>query len=102
MPVRNRFKIGVDLPRGLQPFAALELFYLLTPVSEYRETRFYLGLDWNLTSRLDLTAYYMNQKETNVQMPEENQVLGLGISYRFWEPDGSADSPAPNEPSIGD
>ena len=44
----------------------------------------------------------MNQKETNVQMPEENQVLGLAISYRFWESDGSADSPAPNEPSIGD
>ncbi|HUG61605.1 MAG TPA: DUF2490 domain-containing protein [Methylomirabilota bacterium] len=83
IPMRHRVKLGFDGPHRLEPFAAAEISYLLSPAAEYRERRLYLGLAWGVTRRLNLTAYVLSLAESNVQMPDEFTVIGLGVSYRF-------------------
>jgi|MudIll2142460700_1097286.scaffolds.fasta_scaffold11469_3 hypothetical protein len=81
--VRNKFKAGYAATKHVTPYAALEFIYLTSPKSEYRETRFYLGVDWRFRKRTELGIYYLRQVETNVNTPEENNVLGVGITYTF-------------------
>ncbi len=81
--VRNRVRGGYKATKHIEPYAALELIYLLSPKSEYRETRIYLGVDWRAMKRFDVGAYFLYQAETNVRMPEENLILGLELSYLF-------------------
>lgn len=79
--LRNKVEVGYQASRRLTPFVAVEGIHLLDPVAEYRETRVYLGADVRLDKRFALTAYYLRQQETNVGRPEENNVLGLDLTY---------------------
>jgi hypothetical protein len=81
--LRDKLHAGYEAVKHVTPYVALEFIYLLSPHSEYRETRFYLGVDWRASKRLELGAYYLLQEETNVRLPEHNQVLGLELTYRF-------------------
>lgn len=81
--IRNRFGAAYAVTKRVSPYAALELIYLASPNAEYRETRIYLGVDWRIKKRLELGAFYMRQMETNVNMPEENDILGIGLTYTF-------------------
>ena len=83
--VRDKIRGGFDATKHVTPYAALEFFYLLSPKSEYRETRFYLGVDWRVKKRLELGAFFLRQVETNVQMPEHNNILGLELSYLVYK-----------------
>ncbi len=80
---RNRFKVAVDAPKRLEPFLSVELQYLFSPASEYRETRLSLGLDYRATKGLSMGIFYLYLKETNVQRPDQLNVLGIGVTYRF-------------------
>jgi len=79
--LRDKLRAGYDVTKRVTPYAALEFIYLLAPKSEYRETRFYLGVDWRVKKRLELGAFFLRQDETNVQMPEHNNILGLELTY---------------------
>ena len=79
--VRNKFKAAVSATKHVTPYAALELIHLASPKAEYRETRFYLGVDWRFRKRTELGIYYLRQVETNVNTPELNNVIGIGITY---------------------
>jgi len=81
--LRNRFRAAYAATGRIAPYAALELIYLASPNAEYRETRVYLGVDWRIKKRLELGVYYMRQQETNVNTPEENDILGIGVTYTF-------------------
>ena len=78
--LRNRVKIAVDAPHRLTPFVSAELFYVFEK-SELREQRFSLGLDWAATKKIELTAFYLYQREINVNAPERSHVLGLGLTW---------------------
>src|SRR5262245_54188005 len=83
--LRDKIRGGYDVTKHVTPYAALELFYLLSPKSEYRETRFYLGVDWQVKKRLEVGAFFLRQVETNVQMPEHNNILGLELTYLVYQ-----------------
>lgn len=83
--VRNRFKLAYDAPHALEPYAALELFYAVSPVSEFREHRIYFGCEWGLTDRTDLTGYLLILREHNVAMPDEDLVFGISLGHSFRE-----------------
>jgi len=82
---RDKIRGGYDVTKHVTPYAALEFFYLLSPKAEYRETRFYLGVDWRVKKRLELGAFFLRQVETNVQMPERNNILGLELTYLVYK-----------------
>jgi len=81
--LRDKVHVGYEVVEHVTPYVALELIYLLSPKSEYRETRFYVGVDWHAMKRLDLGAFFLRQVETNVQMPEHNNIIGLEATYLF-------------------
>lgn len=113
VPIRNRFGVAVDLPHRLEPYAALEVHYMLSPVNEYRERRLYLGVSWGVTKDIDLRAYYLNLREANVAEPDAFHVLGLSLSVQVFDardgkrrsgdeappdpPDGAEAPPVPTE-----
>jgi len=79
--LRDKIRAGYDVTKHVTPYAALELFVLLSPKGEYRETRWYLGVDWRAMKRLELGAFFLRQDETNVGTPEHNNILGLELTY---------------------
>lgn len=81
--LRDKIHAGYEVVEHVTPYVALELIYLLSPKSEYRETRFYVGVNWHAVKHLDLGVYYMRQIETNVRMPEHNNILGIEATYLF-------------------
>lgn len=81
--VRNRVRAGYRATKRVTPYAALELIYVMAPKAEYRETRFYLGVDWRVKKRIELGFFFMRQEETNVRTPERNSVLGVDLTYTF-------------------
>ncbi len=88
VPLRNKLKLALTTLGDLEAYVAIELFYQLSPASEYRETRFYVGAQYQLSKKLDVEAFYLEQRETNVAAPENNHVLGLGVVYSFRDVDG--------------
>ena len=83
--VRNRLKLEVNAPKKLTPFLGAEIFYQVSPNAEYRERRIFVGVAWQALKKLELAAYYLNQHEANVSMPEANHVLVLEVAYRLRE-----------------
>ncbi|HEY5950507.1 MAG TPA: DUF2490 domain-containing protein [Kofleriaceae bacterium] len=83
--IRNRGKLAVRVSKRVEPFLAIELHHQLDPQAEFREFRFLVGVDWRLSKQLDLATYYMFQDESNVQMPERNHILGVGLTYHFGD-----------------
>ncbi len=81
--VRNRGKLELRAGKRARPFAAIELHHQLSPTGEFREVRVYLGLEWQLTERLDVEGFYLYQEESNVGNPETNHVVGFGAVYHF-------------------
>jgi hypothetical protein len=79
--IRDKIRAGYEVVDHVTPYAAVELFYLIDPKAEYRETRWLLGVDWRLNKRFELGAFYLRQDETNVQMPEHNNILGFELTY---------------------
>ena len=79
--LRNKVAVGYQASKRLTPYLAFEGIHLLDPVAEYRESRFYLGVDVRVDRRFELGVYYLRQVETNVSRPEENHVLGLDLTY---------------------
>ncbi len=80
--VRNKLKGSYRLDKKLAPFAGVEVFYLTTK-SEFREFRVYLGSGWQINRKMGLSVFYMYQNEFNTGDPEQNHILGVGMSYRF-------------------
>lgn len=78
--VRNKLKVSVDASRRVDPFASGELFYGIEP-GEVREVRVSAGADVRLTKRLDLAAFYLYQREMNVNVPERHHVFGLALTW---------------------
>jgi len=83
--VRNRLRAGLDLPHRLTPYLAGEVFEVMAPNRELRELRAYAGLDWQTTKALGLELFYLRQQELNVNHPERNDIVGFGMSYRFYK-----------------
>ena len=88
VPIRNKFKLALTTLGDLEPYVAVEFHYQLSPASEYRETRFYLGAQYQVTGALDVEAFYLELRETNVAMPETNHVLGVGVVFSFRQVKG--------------
>jgi len=80
--IRNRLSASVDAPYRLAPFAAGEVHHVVAPASELRELRGYLGVDWGVSKAIRLEVFYLYQREVNVNQPERNHILGLGMRYR--------------------
>lgn len=93
VPIRHRVQLAIDLPRKLEPFFGAELQFMLSPVSEYRERRFFVGVGWRATKRISLEASYLNLAESNVGQPDSFHVFGVSMSYQVREAKKSDDEP---------
>jgi hypothetical protein len=92
--IRNKIGAEYDLGGGLTPNVAAELHYSSTN-SEFRELRFVVGVDKQLSKKLSIGAAYMLQSEYNKQVNETNHVLILGVTYVFRKVKGAKSSPSP-------
>ena len=99
--LRNRLKLDVGLPHGFTPFAAGELIYVFEK-SELRERRLYLGVEWAMSTRIGLTAFYLHKEEVNVNDPETDHVLGLGLSFLVLDHKGPGKARRAASTSPGD
>ena len=81
--LRNKFTIGYNATKLVDPFFAYELYFRFDNKNEFRKNRYTFGLDWKLNKKMNLTTYYRIQKEINVKSPEKLNVIGLSFSYKF-------------------
>jgi hypothetical protein len=79
--IRNRFDIGYNLSKLVDPYASYDSYFRLDGKNKYRQNRFVFGLNWRITKNLGIDSYYLYQKEVNVNHPQTDFVLGLGIVY---------------------
>jgi len=83
VPIRNKVTVAVAAPHDLEPYAGFEIQYMIKPNAEYRERRIYIGVEWHASARIDLAAYFLDLRESNVNMPAAYEVLGVGLTYQF-------------------
>ena len=81
--IRNKFTLGYNASKIVDPFIAYEMYYRFDNKNEFRKTRLTLGLDWKLNKRMSLTTYYRIQNEINVKKPDKIKVIGLAFSYNL-------------------
>ena len=98
--IRNKISADYDLDGPLTPSAAFELHYQSTD-SEFREVRFQAGVEYKMSKKIRLGAFYMFQSEFNKRVGESNHVLRLGITYVFRRVKKSKNS-VREEADIGD
>lgn len=95
--IRDKVHAGYEVVKHVTPYVALEFIYLVNPKAEYRETRYYIGVDWHAAKRFDVGAYFMRQIETNVNIPEHNTVIGLEATYLFRKVKKTDRKPEPGD-----
>jgi len=83
--VRNKLFAELRVRPHVTPFAAFELYYRLRSrnPNEFRRYRIAVGADVDVATRTSLTAYYMLQREINVNVPELDHVLRVELTYRI-------------------
>ena len=80
---RNKFTLGYNISKLVDPFIAYELYFKFDNKNEFRVKRFTFGLDWRLNKRMDLTTYYRLQQDINVKRPEKLNIVGLNFAYNI-------------------
>lgn len=81
--LRNKFEIGFNTSKLVDPFIAYELYYRFDNKNEFRKARFTLGLDWKINKQMGLTTYYRIQKDINVKNPVKLKIIGVSFSYNL-------------------
>jgi long-subunit fatty acid transport protein len=84
--LRHKVDIKLDMGRRLTPFIAAEFRYqfnnnrLMEANNAFDRGRYYAGVDYELNKNSSFGAYYMIQKEFNINDPETDYVLGLSYT----------------------
>ncbi len=81
--IRNKFTIGYNATKLVDPFFAYEIYFRFDGKNEFRKNRFTFGLDWKLNKKMSLTTYYRIQDDINVKKPDKIKVIGLAFSYNL-------------------
>lgn len=79
--LRNRIDLEYNLSKLADPYAEYENFFRFDNRNEFRQHRYTLGMIWRITGELDLDTYFRYQYEINVNNPETDYIIGLGIIY---------------------
>lgn len=83
--IRNKIKIRYRTRKfPLDPYVSYELFYR-TNYNEYKfsQQRIDIGLDYSISKKNKLKAYYRYQQQLNAIFPENNFILGLSYTYKI-------------------
>lgn len=81
--LRHKLDVKFDLGRRLTPFIAAEFRYqfnnnrLIEGNNAFDRGRYYVGAEYELNKTNSIGAFYMVQKEFNINDPETDYVLGL-------------------------
>jgi hypothetical protein len=78
---RNRFDLGYNLSKLVDPYASWESFFRFDGKNQWRQHRYTFGLDWKITKKLDIDSYFHFEKEINVKHPETLYIWGLALEY---------------------
>lgn len=80
---RNKIKIRYRTKKfPLDPFVAYELFYRTNNWDKrISQQRFDLGLQYSISKKHSLRAYYRYQQRLNAVAPDQNFILGFSYSY---------------------
>lgn len=83
---RNTFKVNYTINRIYQPFATLDLRFLLrdanTPYfTGFDRSRFTAGFDIALAEKRELEVYFMTYRHWNIIAPDRVFVIGLEFSF---------------------
>ena len=81
--LRNKFHVGYNASKLVDPFFAYELYFRFDQKNEFRRNRYTLGLDWKVNKQLGITTYYRIQNDINVKRPEKLNIIGLSLSYNM-------------------
>ncbi|MBW8050758.1 MAG: DUF2490 domain-containing protein [Cytophagales bacterium] len=80
--LRNKLAVSYNASRLVDPFVAGELYYRIrNKPNEFQKYRLFLGLDFRLNKKSDLTLFYLYQREINVNNPALDHVIGMGYSF---------------------
>jgi len=79
--LRNRFELDYNLSKLVDPYADWESFFRLNRKNEFRQNRCRIGLNWNISKKLNIDSYYLYMKDINVKNPETNFIIGLQVEY---------------------
>jgi|ERR1035437_2850666 hypothetical protein len=81
--MRNKFEIKYDLQNRITPYVSAEFRYQIyerkTPETNglYHRVRPAIGFDYKINKKNSFGAYYLIQREWNVNEPEELYIIGL-------------------------
>jgi hypothetical protein len=83
---RSKFEVRYDGLKKIQPYVAAEFRYQfrnnrLTEANYmFNRGRYAIGFDYGINKKNTIGAYYLLQKEFNINAPEDDSVLGLSYS----------------------
>lgn len=78
---RNKFSLGYNLSKLVDPFVSFESYFKLSHINKFTINRYIIGLDWSLSKTLSLETFYMLEDEFGEPKPKLHKVIGVGLSY---------------------
>ncbi len=82
--LRNKAYASFNLSKVVDPFVTGELFFRFNNRNQMDRARFTIGLEWKLTSDLNLETYYRFQRELFIDnIPEGDHIIGLMLAYKL-------------------
>ncbi len=79
--LRNQLELEYNLSKLVDPYLEYENFYRLNDKNEVRTHRYTLGAKWRLNKHTDLKTYLRRDNEVNVKDPEEENIIGMELSF---------------------
>lgn len=79
---RNKLNLSFDLNKKYTPYISTELYYRFKfENNNFSKVRYVAGIDYELSKKHQIGAYYLIQNDLNVSNPNTSFVTGL--SYHF-------------------
>lgn len=79
-----RSKLGIQFRRKIiSPYLAIEYYYQLDGINEFKKKRNTLGLQWALNEDMKMEFFLRDQEELNKKKKDQVVILGCGMHYKF-------------------
>ena len=80
---RNKLSLKYSINKDLRIGAGSEIFYkIFYGENQFDKYRIITTLEYEILKRTEIQLAYLYQEEINVQNPETNNIISVGISYR--------------------
>ncbi len=81
--LRSRVQFEYNLSKLVDPEISYELYYKFAQPGEFRAHRINVGASWRIIKKLYLDTSYIYQWEINVNSPDMEHIVSLGLKYKL-------------------